>query len=390
MAGGRRCAAARFRIVAVACAIVFAAAIFATARAEAGSQNPPLIVPGSQGSGSSTLELPAMPHSQGGTSNIPPQVPQPGAQELILPSRQLREQPGYSQVTVTVTEPSGRYVTNLTKDDFRLELNGHERPVQFFRQDLNTPLSVGILVDTSGSMGTKLVQARIAIAEFLRDLNDRDDVFLIAFAGRPYLLQPFTTDHLRVLHSLELLRAMGQTALFDAILDGLQMVQHGRYDKKALLVVTDGMDNSSVKANLNDVVSAARQTGVLVYSIGIGNPNPGVGGGLKFGPLIIPFGAGDIDSVDTTTLRTLSKETGAKTYLLRRVGDGDALRKYCAEISLELREQYTLGFVAPDASAGGYRTVHVAVPTHPGVTARVRKGVAVGSASSYVANPGGP
>jgi hypothetical protein len=78
----------------------------------------------------------------------------------------------------------------------------------------------------------------------------------------------------------------------------------------------------------------------------------------------------------------LSTETGAKTYNVRAVGDGAALRSDCAEISRELRQQYTVGFLAPDPGAGGYRNLHVDVPTHPGVDVRVRKGVDVGSSSS--------
>ena len=154
----------------------------APAAAQQGSSSPPpILIPRSQGKETSTLELPSMPAKQGGGSlNIPPQAPQTG-QELVLPTRELRQQPGYEQVTVTVTEPSGTYVTGLQKDDFKLYMDGQQRPIEFFRQDLNTPVSVGILVDTSGSMTPKIPQARAAIAQFLRDLNDKDDVFLFAF-----------------------------------------------------------------------------------------------------------------------------------------------------------------------------------------------------------------
>ena len=127
----------------------------------------PIVIPGSQGKETSTLELPSMPAKQGGDSlNIPPQVPQTG-QSLEVPTRELRQQPGYEQVTVTVTEPSGTYVTGLQKSDFKLYMDGQQRPIEFFRQDLNTPVSIGILVDTSGSMEPKIPQARAAIAEFL-------------------------------------------------------------------------------------------------------------------------------------------------------------------------------------------------------------------------------
>ncbi len=346
---------------------------------------PPLIIPGNQGSQSSTLELPSTPGRQGRELSIPPTLPGPQqGQELTIPSPELRQQPGYAQVTVTVTDANGGYVTGLQKDDFKLFLDGQQRPIEFFRQDLNTPVSIGILVDTSGSMQPKIPQAQLAISDFLGELNPRDDVFLFAFSSRPYLLQPFTTNHELVANKLRLLHAYGQTALFDVIIQGLRMVRTGRYDKKALLVVTDGMDNTSV-ARVEDVVSLARKMGVLVYSIGIGDPNAGAGASLAIGPFV--FGGGGIERVDAETLHTLSTETGAKTYIIRQVGDGVALRKACQQISLELREQYTVGFVAPNASSGGYRSVRVDSPTHPDDTVRVRKGIEIGGPAAYAAEP---
>jgi Ca-activated chloride channel family protein len=347
----------------------------------------PVVIPGNQGGGGTTLELPTAPARQL-QPNIPP--PQPPTQELVIPKRQLRDEPGYQQVTVTVTQPNGSYVTDLQKQDFSLYMDGKQRPIEFFRQDLNTPVSVGILVDTSGSMHPKIPQAQAAIVEFLRNLNDRDDVFLFAFSGKPFLLQTFTTDHSLVASRLGLLHPFGSTSLYDAVVNGLVMLQRGRYDKRALLVVTDGIDNTSGHS-LDDVVALARRQGVLIYSIGIGNPNAGGPGlSIQFGPL--SFGGGDeSDQVDVQTLRMLSTETGAKTYNIRVVGDGVALRSACSEISRELRQQYTVGFLAPDPSAGGYRSLRVDVPTHPGVDVRVRKGVDVGSrstaGSAYAGSP---
>jgi Ca-activated chloride channel family protein len=345
--------------------------------------SPVLVVPHSQGKTTSTLELPSMPKQGADSLNIPPQLPQTG-QELVLPTRELRQQPGYEQVTVTVTEPSGTYVTGLQKGDFKLYMDGQQRPIEFFRQDLNTPVSVGILVDTSGSMASKIPQARAAIAQFLRDLNDKDDVFLFAFSSHPFLLQPFTSNHDLVMRRLSLLHAYGQTALFDVIMQGLQMVQRGRYDKKALLVVTDGMDNTSA-STVNDVVTQARRMGVLVYSIGIGNPNETPGSSITIGPFVI--GGDDFEHVDAETLHSLSTESGAKTYIIREAGDGEQLRRACENISLELREQYTIGFLAPDPSAGGYRSLKVDVPAKSGADVRVRKGIEVGSARSLAGGP---
>jgi Ca-activated chloride channel homolog len=320
------------------------------------------------------LEVPVSPAKQGGkdASTIPPLAPQQGP-ELDLPSRALRGQNGYEQVTVTVTDQNGRYVTGLQKGDFRLYVDGIQRPLEFLHRDTNTPVSIGILVDTSGSMEPKIPQARAAIAQFIRDLNANDDIFLYAFSDQEFLLQPFTTNHALVMRRLELLHAYGDTAIFDTIMDGLYTIRRGRYDKKALLVVTDGMDNAS-RATLPQVVARARRMGVLIYAIGIGNPNLSRGhfdiGSLLFG--------GDRDHVDARMLNELSTETGARTFLLGEVGDGEALRRDCLAISNELREQYTAGFVVPDPSNPGYRSLRVDVPGRPELTVRTRKGVTLG------------
>ena len=126
------------------------------------------------------LEVPSTPAGQGGKGGAPtmPQLaPQQGS-ELELPARALSRQSGYEQLTVTVTDQGGRYVTGLQKSDFRVYVDGIQRPLEFLRRDASTPVSVGILVDTSGSMEPKIPQARAAIAQFIGDLNAKDDIFL--------------------------------------------------------------------------------------------------------------------------------------------------------------------------------------------------------------------
>lgn len=373
--------------VALALTLLLAAAASSFAQ-QRGTSAPQLITPRNQNSGGDTLELPTTPRQ---TDNIPPNLrplqPQQG-QELEIPALQLRRQAGYGQVTVTVTDQQGNYVTGLNKDDFKVYEDGQQRPIEFFRRDLRAPVSIGILVDTSGSMHPKIEQARRAIAQFLDDLNEKDDVFLFAFSEKPFLLQDFTTDHAQVRERLRLLHAYGRTALFEVILDGLNMVStRGRYDKKALLVVTDGMDTAS-NATVEQVVREARRRGVLVYSIGIGDPGSSGSFSFSFGP--IPLLGGDQDRVDAETLKTLSTETGAKTYVIREAGDGEALRTATTSISNELREQYTVGYLSPDPERGGYRRLRVDVPTHPDADVRVRKGVTVGGRTeSASADPSG-
>jgi Ca-activated chloride channel homolog len=365
--------------IAAICFAILLVGVLPAASQQGGFGVPPSKI---RGQDDSVLEVPSTPATQSGgkdTSTLPRLAPQQGP-ELELPGRALRTQSGYEQLTVTVTDQNGRYVTGLQKGDFRVYVDGIQRPLEFLRRDANTPVSIGILVDTSGSMEPKIPQARAAIAQFISDLNPNDDLFLYAFSDQEFLLQPFTTNHALVMRRLGLLHAYGDTAIFDTIIDGLHTIKLGRYDKKALVVVTDGMDNAS-QATLPQVVGRARQMGVLIYSIGIGDPNSSKVG---FGIGSLLFG-GNRDHVDAQMLRELSTESGARTYLLGEVGDGQLLRQDCIAISNELREQYTAGFVVPDPSMPGYRSLRVDIPGRPELTVRTREGVTVvpGASPAY-------
>jgi Ca-activated chloride channel family protein len=329
----------------------------------------------------SVLELPRTLGNQNSSSlTISRQKSQP-SEGLRTRSHALRKQPGYKQVTLTVTDRNGRYVTGLQKGDFRIYVDDIGRPVEFLQQDYDTPVSIGILADTSGSMRYKIERLRAAIAQFILNLNSRDDMFLIAFSNRTFLLQPFTNNHYLAKSRLALLHAYGQTALFDAIVNGLFMVANGQHDKKALLLVTDGVDNASV-ATLQQVIDHARQRAVLIYSIGIGNPNldSDSGSRITIGPLMFDS---LMNRVDTETLTALSTDSGARTFLVRELTDDKLLRQYCEAIASELREEYTMGFVVPDPDRASYRRLRVDVPSKPELSVRVRRGVAVGPMTEY-------
>jgi VWFA-related protein len=314
-----------------------------------------------------------MPSAVASPSLTRPPTNFPNAQPddaLELPSLKLRSQPGYQQVTVTVTDSSGKYVTDLKQDDFRVFEDGQERPVEFFRIDRRTPVSIGIVVDSSKSMESKMWQARAAITQFVSDLNPGDDIFLESFSVQAELLQPFTFDHREIISHLEFLHPLTRTALYDAILMGLFEMQRATRSKRALLVITDGMDNRSNSTG-PQVIGVARWMKVLIYSIGIGDTAPSSEGFM--GGILHP----DDEEVDAQTLRDLSDETGAKTFILRRVGDGAQLRQDCQAISDELRQQYTIVYLSPNPRRPGYRTLRVDVRKRPELSVRVRKGIAM-------------
>ncbi len=312
-----------------------------------------------------TLSIPAQQHPEAVPSIAAP-LGQPLA-SLEVPSLKLRSQPGFEQVTVTVTDSSGKYVTDLKEDYFRVLEDGQQRPIGFFRIDRSVPVSVGIVVDCSGSMTDKLWQARQAITRMVEDLDMRDDIFLESFSIDAHLLQPFTLDHAEIIDHLDFLHPLTETALYDAVYMGLFEMKHARRDKRALLVVTDGMDNRS-EIERERVIDAARAMKVLIYTIGIGDQPQ-----TKKG-----FFASDDNQVDMDTLNTLSDETGARAYNLHQVGDGVELARDCEAISKELTQQYTVAYLSPDVDRPGYRTLKIDIPKHPELSVRVRKGVAIG------------
>ncbi len=172
-------------------------------------------------------------------------------------------------VTATVTDGTGRFVRGLAQNDFRVFDDGRPQAITHFSAE-RVPVSIGIVIDTSGSMdGEKIEAARDALDRFLTQLLDPDDeVFLYRFDNRPALVEGWTRDKQRITNAVRRIQPHGGTALYDAVADAVQMAQHGRNQKKAVLVISDGNDTSS-QIDVITLQQLIRQTEVLVYAIGI-------------------------------------------------------------------------------------------------------------------------
>src|SRR5436190_288733 len=171
-------------------------------------------------------------------------------------------------IIATVTDESGRYVDNLTADDFLVQEDGAPQKISHFSQDHDVPVSVGIILDTSGSMERKIRTAVDAVDRFIRRTNQDDEMFLMTFSSEPLLRQDFTNDRTKLSQVLRKMWVTGGTALYDAVNQGIEKIHAGRHEKRAILVITDGQDTSSV-AKLEQVLQNIRQEEVLVYAIGI-------------------------------------------------------------------------------------------------------------------------
>ena len=288
-------------------------------------------------------------------------------------------------VTVTVTDRSGHFVAGLTPTDFAVYDNEQSVEITHFSAD-RVPVSVGIVLDTSGSMaGDKIERARASIERFLDQLDDpEDEVFLYGFASDVRIIQEWTSDHDAVNKGLRRVDAFGETSMYDAVIRAVPMAQSGRNRKKAMILISDGNDTSS-RRGLRDVRRVVRESEVLVYAIGIdGSAEPTIRmSPPTFPPPPIPFpfptpdrrrpgtrwpgltqlprmsgrtAAGE--RLNAQALRDITDDSGGRTEVVRDARD---LSPATASIADELSRQYSLGYISPGARDGRWHTIRVEV-----------------------------
>jgi len=333
-------------------------------------------------------------------------------------------------VNATVTDQSGRFVSGLTRDDFRVYDDEQPQAVTHFSAE-RVPVSLGIVLDTSGSMdGDKIRAAREALDRFLRQLLDVDDeVFLYRFDNAPELVQGWTKDKRIVSDAVARIQPRGGTALYDAVADAVQMAQQGHNRKKAVIVISDGNDTSS-RTDIFAVKQLIRETEVLVYAIGVDTapttqgrydqppafaasrlvqalfqrqqpprpypfPIPGgrrpptqppppvpmpqppqgpTGGGSGGSSGSRWRGGSNDDRVNVAALRDITDDSGGRTEIIRYARDLDPAT---AGIADELSKQYYMGYSAQGPKDGHWHAIRVEV-RNPSHHVRARKGYVAG------------
>ncbi|HTS03021.1 MAG TPA: VWA domain-containing protein, partial [Thermoanaerobaculia bacterium] len=236
----------------------------------------------------------------------------------------------------------GRPVTGLTKDAFHVFEDGVPQDVDGFEVVTSLPLSLGIGVDTSGSMEESIVEAQKAAVEFLKDvMTKRDRTFLVTFDNEPQLVAHFTTDREKLEQALAGLRAQGSTALWDALVYGLYQYQ-GTKGRKAYVILTDGEDTCS-HFTFDAALDYAKKTGVAVYFIG-----------LRIGSAQLEV---------RHKIYRIAHETGGTVYY---VESAKGLGKIYSAINEELRSQYLLSYVPQNkAVSSQWRKIEVKMtPSH--------------------------
>jgi Ca-activated chloride channel family protein len=244
---------------------------------------------------------------------------------------------------VTVTDIYGRFVSGLNKSAFSVVDEKAPQEITFF-SDEDSPVSVGILFDVSGSMsGDKVRRARDALAHFIQTSHDRDEYFLIGFNSRAQLLMDRTRDGQAVLDKLTFVQTKNNTALYDACYLGVERVQRGTHQKRALLLISDGQDNNS-RYTFGELRRVLKESDVVLYAIGIL-------GGSDVGSALGMEGQGILDE--------LAGVSGGKAFYPRSGAEMDDIFE---QIALELRHQYSIGYKPKDfVTDGKWHKIKVSV-----------------------------
>jgi Ca-activated chloride channel family protein len=271
-----------------------------------------------------------------------------GAQNALVSEKQgFRVDSTLVLVPVTVVDRRGAIVNGLSGDAFTLTEDQVQRPICSFSEE-DEPVSIGIVLDLSGSMKGVLNTAKESLRTLMNEANPADEAFLNVVSTRPRTYSGFTRDFDEVLSKVALESAGGDTALFDTIQDSLKKLRSGAHTRKALLVISDGMDNHS-RYSKGDLLGRAIESDTQIYTLAISNTATAT---LK-----------PIERVEASRgllfLDELAAKTGGISFVVR---DRTDIRKAAASIGQALRNQYTIGYVpGGDGRSGQWRRIKVKV-----------------------------
>jgi Ca-activated chloride channel family protein len=242
-------------------------------------------------------------------------------------------------VPVSVTDPMNRLVTGLEKDNFLLSDNGQPQEIRHFSSE-DAPISLGVIFDVSGSMSNKIDKSRDAVVEFFRTANPQDEFFLITFSEKPELLSDFTQSIEDIQSRLVYVQPKGRTSLLDAIYLGMTRMRKARYEKKALLIISDGGDNHS-RYTEGEIKSMVKESDVQIYGIGLYDRD---------------FKTAE-EREGPQLLSEVTEVTGGRTFT---IGNTSELADVATKIGIELRNQYVLGYRPTNpARDGKWRKIKV-------------------------------
>jgi len=256
-------------------------------------------------------------------------------------------------IAVTVQDKQGRFINDLTEEDFTIYENNIKQNLTYFKHEFNSPLSLTVLLDVSGSMALqeKMEESKEALKHLLTNLlSPRDEVSLLIFAdGDVEVAVKFSTDKNEFLTILEKTEAYGQTALNDAVAVSPEFANKGKNEKRALLLITDGIENDS-HYSPDQAIEIARRVDVPIYTIGYKIPlSEQYLRKYKHAPALTSFGIVD-------SLEKFSRATGGKAFFFNQP---DQYRVALRDIKIELSHQYLLGYTSHKDLKNEYREIKV-------------------------------
>ena len=241
---------------------------------------------------------------------------------------------------VTVVDRQDRFVTDLQQNSFSVVEDDHKQSLTYFAQE-DVPVSIGLVIDNSGSMREKRLQVNAAALEFVKASNPQDEVFVVNFNDESYIDQDFTSDIDRLQDALQRIDTRGGTALYDATslsLDHLMEAGNKEYNKRALLIITDGEDTSS-RMDLEILVRKLQSSDVTIYGIGLLSEEERRAARRA-----------------ERHLRTLTRPTGGPAYFPTNFSEVEPLVK---RIAADIRNQYIIEYNRPPGKPAGYRRIRI-------------------------------
>jgi VWFA-related protein len=317
------------------------------------------------------VEIPFSSHE--GRLNLCSQGPTP-------PPGNFASNPNYLEFSVDVIDSNGTPASGLTQLDFVVSENDRPIPVAYFRiEDGRPPVSIGILVDKSGSMVTKLPVVSAGVDALLSKLNACDEVMLYAFGMDPILVQDFTTDHARVGQRLKYVQATNQTPFYDGVRQGIARLDSSHYPDRVAIIFTDDMsslDNASKSVTRDDLVSSALNSQSRFFVVGVGKPDASQHSvAVSVGPWTI---GGSADGVGAEDLKKFATDSGAGFFLIaaepdknapkvatstgvkyaRLAADPGEIQQFATSVASQIDRHYTIGVISSGQSSA---TNHITI-----------------------------
>lgn len=279
-------------------------------------------------------------------SNPPPPPGYETPSQQTPPQHKLKADVDLVVLHVTVSDERGQFVSDLKQANFRVFEEKAEQKISLFSRD-DIPVTMGLVVDNSGSMREKREQVNAAAMTFVRTSNPHDEAFVVNFNDEYYLDTEgdFTSDQKELNDALSRIDTRGSTALYDAVIGSLEHLKKGHKDKRVLLVVTDGDDDASRKS-FEDTIKAAQRSNAAIYTIGVFSDDD-----RKNDKRMVRH--------SKKVLTDLALATGGEAYFPDSL---DQVTPTCEQVAREIRNQYTLGYYPTNTARDGtFRTVHVDV-----------------------------